>query len=101
MTKPTIERTLLLLRHAKAEQAPGKPDHERKLAPRGRKDARAVASGCVMRCKQECSRRALSTWHCARPPSEPVRPSTWSVLAELPSRTPTLTRASTTAARPA
>jgi len=42
MTKPTIERTLLLLRHAKAEQAPGKPDHERKLAPRGRKDARAV-----------------------------------------------------------
>src|SRR5665811_2327735 len=42
MTKPTIERTLLLLRHAKAEQAPGKPDHDRKLAPRGRKDARAV-----------------------------------------------------------
>lgn len=42
MTKPTIERTLLLLRHAKAEQAPGKPDHERKLAPRGLKDARAV-----------------------------------------------------------
>ena len=42
MTKPTVERTLLLLRHAKAEQAPGKPDHERKLAPRGRKDARAV-----------------------------------------------------------
>jgi len=42
MTKPTIELTLLLLRHAKAEQAPGKPDHERKLAARGRKDARAV-----------------------------------------------------------
>jgi len=42
MTKPNIERTLLLLRHAKAEQAPGKQDHDRKLAPRGRKDARAV-----------------------------------------------------------
>ena len=42
MTKPTIERTLLLLRHAKAEQMPGKPDHDRKLAPRGRKDAQAV-----------------------------------------------------------
>ena len=42
MTEPTIQRTLLLLRHAKAEQAPGKPDHDRSLAPRGRKDARAV-----------------------------------------------------------
>src|SRR5665647_1076830 len=42
MTKPTIGRTLLLLRHAKAEHVPGKSDHDRKLARRGRKDARAV-----------------------------------------------------------
>ncbi len=42
MTKPTIERTLLLLRHAKAEHGQAKPDHDRGLAPRGRKDARAV-----------------------------------------------------------
>jgi len=42
MTKPTIERTLLLLRHAKAEHVKGKPDRDRELAPRGRKDARAV-----------------------------------------------------------
>ena len=38
----TTERTLMLLRHAKAEQVQGKPDHDRELAPRGRKDARAV-----------------------------------------------------------
>jgi len=37
-------RTLLLLRHAKAEQMPGKLDHDRELAPRGRRDARAVGS---------------------------------------------------------
>lgn len=42
MTTPTIERTLILLRHAKGEQVEGKPDHDRELAPRGRKDARAV-----------------------------------------------------------
>ena len=42
MTTPTSERTLILLRHAKAEQVQGKVDHDRELAPRGRKDARAV-----------------------------------------------------------
>jgi phosphohistidine phosphatase len=44
MTAATTERTLILLRHAKAEQAPGKPDRARKLAPRGRGDARAVGT---------------------------------------------------------
>jgi phosphohistidine phosphatase len=38
----TTERTLLLLRHAKAQQAQGLPDHDRGLALRGRRDARAV-----------------------------------------------------------
>lgn len=41
MTTPT-ERTLILLRHGKAEQVEGKPDHDRELAPRGHEDARAV-----------------------------------------------------------
>jgi phosphohistidine phosphatase len=36
------ERTLVLLRHSKAEHVGGKLDHDRELAPRGRKDARAV-----------------------------------------------------------
>jgi phosphohistidine phosphatase len=36
------ERTLTLVRHAKAEQVRGKPDHDRELAPRGRRDARAI-----------------------------------------------------------
>lgn len=41
-TMSTSERTLTLVRHAKAEQVPGKPDHDRELAQRGRKDARAI-----------------------------------------------------------
>jgi len=41
-TKPTSERTLTLVRHAKAEHVQGKPDHDRDLAPRGRKDAHAI-----------------------------------------------------------
>lgn len=50
MTTPTTptaqpsERTLMLLRHAKAEHVVGKPDHDRRLAPRGIKDARAVGA---------------------------------------------------------
>ncbi|MEP7016595.1 MAG: histidine phosphatase family protein [Actinomycetota bacterium] len=39
---PTTERTLLLLRHAKAQHGEGMPDHDRELAPRGRDDSRAV-----------------------------------------------------------
>jgi len=42
MTTPTTERTLMLLRHAKAEPVQGKPDHDRELTSRGRSDARAV-----------------------------------------------------------
>lgn len=41
---PSSERTLTLVRHAKAEQVQGKPDHDRELAPRGRKDARAIGA---------------------------------------------------------
>ncbi len=42
MTLPMSKRTLILVRHAKAEKVMGKPDHDRELAPRGRKDAHAV-----------------------------------------------------------
>jgi phosphohistidine phosphatase len=41
-TTPTSERTLTLVRHAKAEHVQGKPDHDRELAPRGRRDAHAI-----------------------------------------------------------
>jgi phosphohistidine phosphatase len=41
-TTPTNERTLILVRHAKAEHVGGKLDHDRELAPRGRRDARAI-----------------------------------------------------------
>jgi phosphohistidine phosphatase len=33
-------RTLLLLRHAKSDWPPGVPDHERPLAPRGKREAK-------------------------------------------------------------
>lgn len=36
------ERVLVLVRHAKAEQVPGKADHDRSLTPRGRADAEAA-----------------------------------------------------------
>ena len=39
---PPSGRTLILVRHAKAEHVAGKPDHERELSPRGRRDARAI-----------------------------------------------------------
>ena len=42
MTTPKSERTLILLRHGKAEQGDGRRDHDRALAPRGHGDARAV-----------------------------------------------------------
>jgi len=41
-TMPTSERTLTLVRHSKAEHFENKPDHDRKLSPRGRKDAHAI-----------------------------------------------------------
>ena len=39
---PTSERTLTRVRHSKAEHVQGKPDHDRELAQRGRRDANAV-----------------------------------------------------------
>jgi phosphohistidine phosphatase len=39
---PKSERTLILVRHAKAEHTEHKADHDRQLAPRGRKDAEAI-----------------------------------------------------------
>lgn len=40
-------RRLVLVRHAKTEQVPGKPDHERELLPRGEGDARAAGAWLV------------------------------------------------------
>jgi phosphohistidine phosphatase len=40
MTLASDDKVLILFRHAKAEQVLGKPDHERELTPRGRRDAR-------------------------------------------------------------
>lgn len=42
MSRADDERTLVLLRHAKTEQVPGKPDHDRELTQRGRLDAQAA-----------------------------------------------------------
>lgn len=42
MTGPSEHRTLVLVRHAKAEQVLGKPDHDRSLTDRGRSDALAA-----------------------------------------------------------
>jgi phosphohistidine phosphatase len=42
MSRVSDDRTLVLLRHAKAEQVPGKPDHDRELTDRGRRDATAA-----------------------------------------------------------
>lgn len=43
-TMPKSQRTLTLVRHAKAEQVPGKTDHDRGLAPQGRRDADAIGA---------------------------------------------------------
>jgi phosphohistidine phosphatase len=42
MTRASEDHLLILLRHAKTEQVPGKPDHERELTKRGRRDAQAA-----------------------------------------------------------
>jgi phosphohistidine phosphatase len=42
MTLASDDKVLILFRHAKAEQVFGKPDHERELTGRGRRDARAA-----------------------------------------------------------
>lgn len=44
MSRVSDDRTLVLLRHAKAEQVPGKPDHDRELTERGRRDATAAGA---------------------------------------------------------
>ncbi len=47
MTRATEDKRLVLLRHAKAEQVPGRPDHDRALTGRGRRDA--VAAGAWLK----------------------------------------------------
>ena len=42
MTRASEDKTLILVRHAKAEQVPGKPDHDRSLSATGRRDATAA-----------------------------------------------------------
>ncbi|HEX2705823.1 MAG TPA: histidine phosphatase family protein [Candidatus Lustribacter sp.] len=44
MSTGAADRTLILLRHAKAEHVWGKPDHDRELTTRGQRDARAVGA---------------------------------------------------------
>jgi phosphohistidine phosphatase len=44
MSRVSDDRTLVLLRHAKAEEVPGKPDHDRELTERGRRDATAAGA---------------------------------------------------------
>lgn len=39
MTSAANDKTLVLMRHAKAEQGAGKPDHDRELSARGGRDA--------------------------------------------------------------
>ena len=47
MTRAAQDRTLVLLRHAKAEQQGWDDDHERQLTPRGRRDAAAAGRWLV------------------------------------------------------
>ena len=42
MSSASREKTLILMRHAKAEEGLGKADHDRELAARGRRDAKAA-----------------------------------------------------------
>jgi phosphohistidine phosphatase len=44
MSSAPDDRTLVLLRHAKTEQVPGKPDHDRELTSQGRLDAEAAGT---------------------------------------------------------
>jgi phosphohistidine phosphatase len=44
MTLASDDKVLILFRHAKAEEGSGKPDHERELTARGRRDARAAGA---------------------------------------------------------
>jgi phosphohistidine phosphatase len=44
MSSAAKEKTLVLMRHSKAEGGLGKPDHDRDLSPRGRRDAAAAGA---------------------------------------------------------
>ena len=44
MSSAAKEKTLVLMRHAKAEEGVGKPDHDRDLKDRGRRDAAAAGA---------------------------------------------------------
>ena len=44
MSSAAREKTLILMRHAKAEEGAGKPDHDRELNGRGRRDAAAAGA---------------------------------------------------------
>jgi len=44
MSTAAREKTLVLMRHSKAEQVLGKPDHDRELTARGRRDAKAAGA---------------------------------------------------------
>jgi phosphohistidine phosphatase len=63
------ERTLVLLRHAKAESAAGKPDIDRRLTTRGHADAAAAGAWLGSQGHRPdlviCSpaRRTRQTWH--------------------------------------
>ena len=71
MSRVSDDRTLVLLRHAKAEQVPGKPDHDRELTDRGARDA--AAAGTWLRDQGivaelvicSTSRRTRQTWEFA------------------------------------
>lgn len=44
MSSAAREKTLILMRHSKSEDGLGKPDHDRELTDRGRRDARAAGT---------------------------------------------------------
>ena len=66
-------RTLVLLRHAKSDYPPGLPDHDRPLAPRGRRDAPEAGSWLAHHCPPldrvlvSSAQRAQQTWALAAP----------------------------------
>ena len=77
---PTSDRLFWLLRHAKtlADPPKGGGDHERKLAPRGRKDADALRGPAGRRGgpPRASAPASCPPWCCARtPPAPPRRPS--------------------------
>lgn len=44
MSTAARQKTLVLMRHSKAERDPAKPDHDRELTSRGRRDAEAAGA---------------------------------------------------------